>query len=514
MKLDAEDLMEDRKLNVNKPKEPNNKALLGIVIAIIVTIAIICILLVMMQQLKPAGEGLKVYVNGKEASINSSTFLFENSKLYVSVKGIAKHVGYEAHSGEYKIEAEDPNKVFVENKEETASMFLNSSVISKTTPNMNDEYRNYEMSEPARAINGDIYVISDGIETACNIKIIYNANENKIDIVTLDYYYDTYNKAVQKIGFAELSNNFENKKAILYDRLVVKNADGDYGVINSKNEEIIGTRYANIQFDEYNQEFTITNSYGKVGIDYINGETKINVKYDEIKSIDKKDGLYLIKNNNKYGVIDNTEKIIIHTEYDEIGVDITPFYTTTVSNSATQNENLSNNETSENEDTNIMKEYVFYEKLIPVKQNDMWGFFDVQGNKISELKYTGIGCMVEEEEINSNKNNNNAISITNKKTTGNLLLIDEYELIVVENNKKYGLIDVNAKEILPLAATDMYSITNAGVKSYYMQLNGNIYNIETDFLERLGIKKKTDDAEEMESTENNTTINNTTIENQ
>lgn len=212
MRLDAEDLMEDRKLNVNKPKEPNNKALLGIVIAIIVTIAIICILLVMMQQLKPAGEGLKVYVNGEESNISTSTFVFENNKLYVSVKGIAKYVGYEAHSGEYKIEAEDPNKVFVENKEETASMFLNSSVISKTTPSINDEYKNYEMSEPARQINGDIYVISDGIENACNIKIIYNANENKMDIITLDYYYETYNKSVQKIGFAELSNNFENKK--------------------------------------------------------------------------------------------------------------------------------------------------------------------------------------------------------------------------------------------------------------------------------------------------------------
>ena len=33
--------------------------------------------------------------------------------------------------------------------------------------------------------------------------------------------------------------NFENKKAILYDRLVVKNEDGDYGVINSKNEDVV-----------------------------------------------------------------------------------------------------------------------------------------------------------------------------------------------------------------------------------------------------------------------------------
>ena len=41
------------------------------------------------------------------------------------------------------------------------------------------------------------------------------------------------------------------------------------------------------------------------------------------------------------------------------------------------------------------------------------------------------------------------------------------------------------------------------IKSYYMQLNGKIYNIETDLLAKLNIPKKTkDDA--ADNTEDNT----------
>ena len=510
MRIDAEELMEDRKLGVNKPKEPkNNNVVIAIIIAIVIIIAMIGILLVIKKQITKTEEVLKVYVDNKEQKISDSAFLFEDDKIYVNVKKIARIINYDAHSGEYKIEAEDPNKVFVENKEETASMFLNSSVISKTTPNINDEYRNYEMSEPAREINGDIFVISDGIEIACNVKLKYNLEKKRLDIKTLDYYYDIYNETVKKEGLAEISNDFENKKALLYDRLVVKNEDGKYGVINSKNEEIIGTRYGYIQFDEYTQEFTITNSQGKVGIDYINGETKIKVQYDDIKSIDKKDGLYLIKNKEKYGIINNDEKIVIHCEYDEIGVNITPYYTGVVNTEAI-NKNIQKNE---NNTENNLRQYIFYQKLVPVKQNNMWGFFDIEGKKVIDLKYTGIGCNSEGKIIGENVNN------TNKKTTGNLLTIDEYELIVVENNGKYGLINVDGKEILSATATDMFSITNAGVKYYYMKMNEKTYNIESDLLEKMNIKKKTETniEENIENeTENNTLenieITNTTIE--
>ena len=95
-----------------------------------------------------------------------------------------------------------------------------------------------------------------------------------------------------------------------------------------------------------------------------------------------------------------------------------------------------------------------------------------------------------EEEKRNNKYNNKPDTPT--KTTGNLLLIDEYELIIVEQNDKFGLIDATAKELFRPEAEDMYAITAAGVKSYYMLYNGKIFNLEKDIFEELGLTKKTE----------------------
>ncbi len=489
MRLHADDLKEDSKLKINKPKEHNNGTIIGVIIAIIITILIICIIMVVIKDIQPIDETIKIYIDGQESTIDTSIFLIENNKIYVNVKRIASFVGYEAHSGEYKIEAEDINKVFVENKQETASMFLNSTIISKIEPNANDEYKNYTMSEPARDVNGEIYVISDGIEISCNIKLEYDSSKRSINIQTLPYIVELYNKAVQNLGFTGISDEFENQKAILYDRIVIQNSDGRYGVINAKGTEIIGTRYAHIKFDEYNKEFTITNAYDKVGIDYIDGETKINVNYDEIKSIYKDKGIYLVKSNEKYGVIDSNERIIIHIEYDDIGIDISPYIT----QNARKSDETNNKNDNDKLQKEIVKQYVFFDSLIATKQNDMWGFFNLNGEKVSDMKYTDIGCKVKEiteEEKRNNKYNNKPDTPT--KTTGNLLLIDEYELIIVEQNDKFGLIDATAKELFRPEAEDMYAITDAGVKSYYMLYNGKIFNLEKDIFEELGLTKKTE----------------------
>ena len=482
MRLDAEDLMEDSKLKVNRPKGNNNIMIIGIIIAIIITLTIIIAIMAIIKDIQPIDETMKIYIDGQVTQMDTSIFLINNNKVYVSVKGIANFVGYESHSGEYKIEAEDTNKVFVENKQETASMFLNSTTISKIEPNSSDEYKNYTMSEPARNVNGDIYVISDGIEIACNIKIQYNPSNNSINIQTLPYVFESYNTAVQNIGFVGVSDDFENQKALLYDRIVVQNLDGRYGVIDSSGTEVIGTRYAYIQFDEYNKEFTITNAYDKVGIDYIDGETKINVNYDEIKSIDKENELYLVKSNEKYGVIDGNERIIIHIEYDDIGVDISPYVVQ--SNNKTD---ITNNKNNKETEKDVVKQYVFFNSLIAVEQNDMWGFFDINGNKLSDIKYTDIGCKVEVTEDNRN---NNTQTTTTTKTTGNLLLIDEYELIVIKQGKQYGLVNTSAEELFRPEAEDMYSITNAGIKSYYMLYHGRTYDLEKDIFNELGLTKK------------------------
>lgn len=54
---------------------------------------------------------------------------------------------------------------------------------------------------------------------------------------------------------------------------------------------------------ENSQDFIVKTDDGKMGILASNGTTKIQPDYDEIKQIDKQQSLYLVKRNNKYGVI-------------------------------------------------------------------------------------------------------------------------------------------------------------------------------------------------------------------
>ena len=275
-----------------------------------------------------------------------------------------------------------------------------------------------------------------------------------------------YNNKAKELGYAELSDTFENKKAILYDRLVIKNADEKYGVIDTKWNEIIGTRYTDILFNEDTNEFTIINQYGQAGIDNINGETKIGVNYQEIKSINKLNKLYLVKNNNKYGIIDEKEKVIINIEYDNIGVDISPY--------------IGKNDSEKEE-----KKYVFFDKIIPVEKDRKYGFYDINGNIVTDIKYNGIGCYFRETLDARGK-----IIESNMKTTNNILAIDEYEAIIVESQEGYGVIDIEGKEIVRTRLKDIYYVINEGEKNYYMTYNDQTYNLEEVFKEA-GMSKKT-----------------------
>lgn len=529
MKLNARELMEDNRVRMDKPqREKMNPKLLMLIGAIMLVIIAIIVVLYILQEITPPDTSIKLYINSQKIkNFSADLFVVENDEIYANVKKFAELVGYEAHSGEYKIDAEDSNKVFVQNKYETASIFLNSTTISKVYTNSSEEYKDYTMSKPAKRIGEDIYVTLDGIKTACNVSIGYDAEKYTMNVGTLEYNYTIYNTWAQQNGYQQVSNDFENAKAILYDRVVVKNADGRYGVINSKNEEVIGTRYSNIEFDEYTQEFTITNNSGKMGIDFINGETKINVIYDEIKSIQKENELYLVKNNNKYGIIDSKSRIVIHQEYDDIGVDISPYITTTTTRVTTtptpvQNEindaeatpTVVNFVLTNTKNSSNVKQYIMFDSVIPVKQDGKYGFFDIKGNKIVEVKYTGVGCYAKPVVKTNNKEEEEEKF---KKTTTNLLEIEDYELIVVENNEKFGLINTEGKEIVRVLATDMYSTVSAGVKSYYMLYENNVINLEKDLFEPNGIKKKSEIIEEKNKEEENQkkeqTNDNTTQEN-
>ena len=431
-----------------------------------------------------------VQVDGKKISAEEDLFLIDedSGKVYVDIKQFASYVGYTSHDGEYKVDSQDSNKCYVESANETASFFLNSNKISKVIPNSKDDYDNYTISEPVRKENGKMYSISDGIEKAFNVAFSYSKEKNSIEIYTLNYLVDYYNPKIVQLGYAGISDKFNNQKAILYDMFVVQEATsndkGRYGVIDINNNEIIALRYSDIQFNENNQEFLVTNNQAKTGIMLKDGTSKIRLEYDEIKVMDRDLGYYVVKNNNKYGVINNKEQYIIHLEYDGIGIDVNSYPSNKISN-----------------------QYLLFDNVIPVKQGNKWGLFNKSGERILSVEYDSIGCIA---------------STVKDKIVNNLVIIPDIEGIVICKDKKYGLITSTGIELLPCALNVMYSITDAGIDDYFMNYSYTdsenkqqevTYNV-IEYLKELNIIRVNDSNNSLDDNKQEQTNNNVNTQEQ
>lgn len=414
--------------------------LIAIVLVFIAIIAIIGTILYLQKSV------LRTYVDGQAVSINEGIILIDDDtkKVYVDIKGIAPYLNYYAHDGEYKVDSKDTNKCWVECNNETASFFLNSNKISKVTPNTNNDYEDYLITEPIISRDGKLYSTIEGIQVGFNVVFSYNEQTNTIQIYTLPHLVNSYSTNLKKYGYEGASQSFKNQKSILYNLFIVRKTNNLYGVIDATGKEIISPRYKSIEFNETEKEFYVKNNSNKVGILNKDGDIKINLTYDDISMIDKQTGLYIVKSGNKFGVLDNSGNIVIHLEYDKIGIDTSKFL-----------------------EENINNKYLLYGNVIPVSQNNKWGLFNTKGKEILPVEFDELGC----SKANTSSN------------TKSILLIPNYKAIVMGKNKdnnvkNYGIYNDEGKELVACALTSVYSITKGGVETYHMVYQGNDIDVE------------------------------------
>ncbi len=422
----------------NKEEQAKTKKIMAIIGVILVVLLVACISLIGVIYYIQSTE-LKVNIDGQANTDLKDVLIFEEGKIYVPIRDFSKFVNYQSSNGGYKQYTEDTTKCYVENANEVATFSLGSNKIYKVLlEDNNADMEYYEIDEPIKMINNKLCTTIDGAEIAFNIAMSYSNKENTITIYTLPYLVDYYTAKFQNAAIKDTS--FSNQKALLYNMIVVKNSEGHYGVYNVNGNEILGTKYSKIKFIESTQEFIVTTLENKMGIMLYDATTKISPDYDDIKQIDKDSGLYLVKNNNKYGVINSNQSIVVYLEYDQIGIDISMY-----------NDNIEN-------------QYLLYNKCIPVRQNNKWGFFDKTGRKLTEIIYDDIGC-----KVTSNGSNG--------KNANNILLVPKYEGIVVKSNNLYGLIDSDGKELIQNVLTSFYYITSSGETTYYMTTETQQLNV-------------------------------------
>ena len=201
---------------------------------------------------------LKVFVDDARIKITSDMIIFdeENQEVYVSLNDIADKIGYAMNNGEYKNPySEDITKCYLNNKYETASYIVDSNEIYKAiipgTKQSEVDYEYFTIDKPVFSKDNKLYTTLEGLEKGCNLSCSYEVSKNTVKIYTLDYL--TQSISTKLAGTENLIkqddlNTYKNKKAILYDRVVVESADGKFGVNSLKNETVIGQKYKSITF--------------------------------------------------------------------------------------------------------------------------------------------------------------------------------------------------------------------------------------------------------------------------
>lgn len=431
-------------------------------ILIILTLIVIIIIGVIAYMKYMQGKELKVYLNGKKDNSVKELLIFENDgNIYVPVRAISSSFGYNCYNGSYANKSEDASKCYVESENEVVDLNLNSNKIYKLNLNSNtNEYSYIYIDKPVKAINGELYITTDGMQKVFNTYFSYDQNKNIISMYTSDYLIEQYKNKILDYGFTKISENFENNKIVLKDMLVVTNGKS-YGLMNiADGSLILECKYDDIVYQEATGDF-IVSSNQKYGIMTADKKTTIGIEYDSIKLMDYDAGLYLVQKNKKYGVVDLKGNNIIYPENDQIGVDISKF-----------------------EENELKTGYILVDSLIPVQRNGKWGLFNKKGNQLVDFEYDSFGY----------------IATSNKEAT-NLLVIPNYNVIVGCINSRYTLLNQSGEQPFKAFVDAIYMQINGGEKSYKMLANNKEYDVE-EYLDKLGVKPVTDD-----NTENNTNTN-------
>lgn len=460
----------------------NNKKILVACGAGILVLLIIIILLLVYVYTKGNGKTSLVVDNTK---YSASKYLMEkDGVLYVGIEDLATMTknGYSYKRGAK--DSEDENSCYITSSLESTFFRADSKEFYKVLGDT-DEIEYYEMQNPVIKENGKMYMPVDNIKEAFNVRVI--KENNSYNIMSIAYLEGAYNldKSKNSNYFPDESivwntKYASNKKLLKNNLVIVKDDKGKLGVaivsrtadkkkVVVSTTKIIDPKYDDIEYVEKYNQLVVETSNGK-GIVQLSekdgafsADTLILPQYEEIKPINDK--LYLVSSTSesgggkKYGIVNQNGDIVLASEYDAIGFDISKF---------------TNN--------GLADGYIVYDNLIPVMKDNKYGFVNLSGKVVINLEYTGLGY------VGTNSN-------------GNVLIIPEIDGIVVKKDKNYGIISKTGKVLMNNVITRVYKETVDGKEQYTMVYNDKKYNV-VSYIKDEAAKKQASEKKENNNTQN------------
>ena len=148
----------------------------------------------------------------------------------------------------------------------------------------------------------DITAIS-GIENSFKVK-----KDNKCGIV------DSDGKTVIQAQYADIDILGKDNKS----GFIVKNDSGKYGIVDYSNTQVLESKYDSIE-KVYGNDMYVVTVNGKQKIVNKQGNDVLTSGFDSIKQIlSSQENAVIFVQNNKYGIMDVTGKVIIEAQYDKL----------------------------------------------------------------------------------------------------------------------------------------------------------------------------------------------------
>lgn len=472
----------------NEAKEKKKKIILtGIVICVVL---IFVLAFMILYYRKVDNNTFKLFIDDVQVSNGEGFYIVENNQTYVRARDIASYIKWSYQNGEYGEYTEDQNSGYIQNDYEAASFVSGSNILKKyiiagaeseegekqnTEPQLdengqpiityvpNSETGTLETTKlefPIISKNGQIYFPLSCLADICNCRVNYE-NPFRMYIYDQEYLINKAGVNAAQYGFQSLSGIYENMRALAYGMMVVSDGQ-NYGVVNLDNgSDIIGLKYSDMIFAQNSKEFfvkTNNNDEESVGIISVNGSTVVPPKnYSNIQILSDELGLYLVEKDEQYGVLDKDGEVVVHCEYDSVGIPedvLTEFEFSAGSN-----------------------KYVLFDDTIIVDAGGKYGIYDTDGTQTLATAFAGLGFVVDDDTKSEVKNAEKAFTIE----LDDLELSDgttrDVKAIVlqqeIDGGIKYGLYDsVSKKLILQCYFDRIYGVTSRGNTEYYYEFQG------------------------------------------
>lgn len=246
-----------------------------------------------------------------------------------------------------------------------------------------------------------------------------------------------------------LDNKYDNIEQVYLSDYYLVTENGERKVINSSGETILNSGFD--QISSKTEDGFIYVSQGLYGEINTTGEVQIEPTYQDLKQVKK--GVYIAKNNDRYGIIDNEGNTMIPFDYTLItyNKDAKLF----IADDANYNTTIIN-ENYESKITGILSEINTTKSYIRMRVDDEYKYYD-----LSCQEKTNIEVLEDNTLFLSKKDGK--YGFVDKK--GNVVVDyiyddateqNEYGFVAVKKDGKWGAIDKDGKVVVEL----IYNLEN------------------------------------------------------